>query len=116
MTKQMNFYHSSVIQYGEAVLFYRFNSKLGGYFINGVITSGSQESKLDFFKVWKYFLNEVVRDKEVFCAFMSEDNFNFFKDHTEYYDEINGMKVYKVDNVFVKTISSYYKATANQDG
>lgn len=115
MSKTLVFQKSSVIQYGESILFYRFDSNLGGYFINGVLTSGSDESKTDFFTIWKYFLNEVVRDKGVFCTFVSQQNVDFFKDHTQYYDEINGMKVYKVDNVFIKTISSYYKAAIKQD-
>jgi hypothetical protein len=115
MSKELTFQKSSVIQYGSAILFYRFDKHLNGYFINGVLTSGTKESKLDFYQIWKYFLNEVVRDKDVFCSFVSEQNVDFFKDHTKYYDEINGMKVYKVDNVFIKTISSYYKAAINQD-
>ena len=61
----MIFTHVSLIQEGEAALFYRFDRKLNGYMIAGVLISDNMDAKLQFFKVWKYFVYEVVQADDI---------------------------------------------------
>ena len=45
----MIFAHASLIQEGEAALFYRFDSSLNGYMIAGVLVSPTVEAKINFY-------------------------------------------------------------------
>ena len=56
----MIFTHASMIQEGESALFYRFNRPLNGYMISGVFIAPNMTAKLNFAKVWKYFVSEVT--------------------------------------------------------
>ena len=56
----MIFAHTSLIQEGEAALFYNFNRPLNGYMIAGVLINDTIEAKLNFAKVWTYFVSEIV--------------------------------------------------------
>ena len=52
----MIFAHTSLIQEGEAALFYRFDKVLNGYMIAGLFVLPNIEARLDFSKIWTYFV------------------------------------------------------------
>jgi len=105
----MIFRHASLIQEGEAVLFYRFNSTLNGYMIAGVLISPTVEAKLHFAKVWTYFISEIVRADDIYCSIPLEDQNSMFNNYLEYHATIEGIKIYKVDSYLKKQYSSYEK-------
>lgn len=108
MSKTLVFQHASVIQFGQAVLFYQYRKDLDGYLVAGVHIAPDVDAKLDFVKIWKYFLDEVVRDKEVYCSLATD--VDMFSGHIHYHSEINGLKIYKIDNFLKAGYSSYIKA------
>ena len=105
----MIFAHASLIQEGEAVLFYRFNRPLNGYMIAGLIIAPNLQARLHFAKVWKYFVSEVVQADDIYCSIPIEAENDMFKNYLSYHDTINGLKIYKVDNFLKKQYSSYDK-------
>jgi hypothetical protein len=105
----MIFTHVSLIQEGEAALFYRFDRKLSGYMIAGVIISDTMEAKLEFVKVWKYFVSEVVQNDDIYASIPLGVTNSMFTNYTSYYDTIEGRKLYKVDNYLKKQYSNYEK-------
>ena len=105
----MIFSHVSLIQEGEAALFYRFNRQLNGYMIAGVFVSDNVESKMNFAKVWTYFVSEIVRDRDIYCSIPLGVTNSMFKNYCDYYDTIDDLKIYKVDNFLKKQYSSYEK-------
>lgn len=105
----MIFTHVSLIQEGEAALFYRFDRKLNGYMIAGVIISDTMEAKLEFVKVWKYFVSEIVQKDDIYASIPLGTTNSMFTNYTSYYDTIEGRKLYKVDNYLKKQYSSYEK-------
>ena len=105
----MIFTHVSLIQEGEAALFYRFDRKLKGYMIAGVIISDTMEAKLEFVKVWKYFVSEIVQKDDIYASIPLGTTNSMFTNYTSYYDTIEGRKLYKVDNYLKKQYSSYEK-------
>ena len=64
----MIFAHASLIQEGEAVLFYNFNKQMNGYMIAGLIVVDNVEARLDFAKVWTYFVSEIVQADDIYCS------------------------------------------------
>ena len=105
----MIFTHVSLVQEGEAALFYRFDRKLNGYMIAGVIISDTMEAKLEFVKVWKYFVSEIVQKDDIYASIPLSTTNSMFTNYTSYYDTIEGRKLYKVDNYLKKQYSSYEK-------
>jgi hypothetical protein len=105
----MIFTHVSLVQEGEAALFYRFDRKLNGYMIAGVIISDTMEAKLEFVKVWKYFVSEIVQKDDIYASIPLNTTNSMFTNYTSYYDTIEGRKLYKVDNYLKKQYSSYEK-------
>lgn len=103
----MIFTHVSLVQEGEAALFYRFDRKLNGYMIAGVLIADNMEAKLNFVKVWKYFVSEIVRADDIYASIPIETNNSMFTNYTTYHDTINGLKIYKVDNFLKKQYSTY---------
>ena len=47
----MIFAHASLIQEGEAALFYNFNKSMNGYMIAGLLVTDNTEAKLNFTKI-----------------------------------------------------------------
>ena len=105
----MIFTHVSLIQEGEAVLFYRFDRKLNGYMIAGVIIADTMKAKLEFAKVWKYFVSEIVQADDIYTSIALGAANSMFDKYLDYYDTIDGLKFYKVDNFLKKQYSSYEK-------
>ena len=105
----MIFAHSSIIQEGEAALFYRFNRILNGYMIAGLFIAPNIEAKLDFAKVWEYFVSEVVQGDDMYCSVPLGVTSSLFKNYLNYHDTIDGLKIYKVDYYLKREYSSYNK-------
>jgi hypothetical protein len=103
------FAHTSLIQEGESALFYRFNRPLNGYMIAGVFVAPNIEAKLNFAKVWKYFVSEIVQGDDIYCSVPLGVNNSLFENYLTYHDTIDGLKIYKVDNYLKSEYSSYDK-------
>ena len=105
----MIFAHSSIIQEGEAALFYRFSRVLNGYMIAGVFVEPNIEAKLNFAKVWKYFVSEIVQADDIYCSIPVGVTSSMFDNYLDYHDTIDGLKIYKVDNFLKSEYSTYDK-------
>ena len=105
----MIFAHVILVQEGEAALFYKFDRKLNGYMIAGVLISDNMEAKLQFVKVWKYFVSEIVQADDIYASIPIDLTNSMFTNYTTYYDTIGGIKIYKVDNYLKKQYSNYDK-------
>ena len=77
--------------------------------IAGVIISDTMEAKLEFVKVWKYFVSEIVQKDDIYASIPLGTTNSMFTNYTSYYDTIEGRKLYKVDNYLKKQYSSYEK-------
>lgn len=108
----MIFAHCSIIQEGESAIFYRFNRQLNGYMIAGVFVAPNVQAKLNFVKVWKYFVTDVVRDDDIYCSVPLGVENNMFTDYLKFHDKISGLNIYKVDNFLKKQYSAYEHAKA----
>ena len=105
----MIFTHASMIQEGESALFYRFTRPLNGYMISGVFIAPNMAAKLNFVKVWKYFVSEIVQADDIYASIPIDLTNSMFTNYTTYYDTIGGIKIYKVDNYLKKQYSNYDK-------
>ena len=105
----MIFAHTSIIQEGEAAIFYRFNRPLNGYMIAGMFIAPNMAAKLNFAKVWKYFVSEIVQADDIYCSVPLGVTNSMFENYLEYHDTIEGLKIYKVDNFLKKQYSDYDK-------
>jgi hypothetical protein len=105
----MIFSHVSLIQEGESCLFYRFDRELNGYMIAGVFVAPTLSAKMQFAKMWKYFVSEVVRADDVYCSIMLGDKNSLFENYLDYHVTINGCKIYKIDNYVRDQHSSFIK-------
>ena len=106
----MIFVHTSLIQEGAAALFYRYSRPIKGYVIAGILVGNSTEAKLDFAKVWTYFVSEIVQADDIYCfgSFRRVTN-SMFENYLKYHDTIEDLKIYKVDNFLKKQYSNYDK-------
>jgi hypothetical protein len=105
----MIFAHTSIIQEGESALFYRFNRPLNGYMIAGMFIAPNITAKLNFAKVWKYFVSEIVQADDIYCSVPLGVTNSMFENYLEYHDTIEGLKIYKVDSFLKKQYSDYDK-------
>lgn len=105
----MIFAHTSLIQEGEAALFYNFNKKLNGYMIAGLLIAPNLPAKLDFIKIWKYFVSEVVRKDDIYCSTVVGIDNSIIAKCLQYHDTLEGIKIYKVDNYVKNQYSEYAK-------
>jgi len=105
----MIFAHSSIIQEGEAALFYRFSRPLNGYMIAAILVSDNIEAKMNFAKVWTYFVSEIVQADDIYASIPLEGQNSMFNNYLDYHDTIDGLKIYKVDNFLKKQYSNYDK-------
>lgn len=110
----MLFAHCSLIQEGEAALFYRFSKPLNGYVIAGLIVAPNVAAKLSFAKIWKYFLSKVVTSDDMYCSILEGSDTSLFDSYLEYHSEVDGLKIYKVDNAVKKPYSSYVQYLEGQ--
>ena len=105
----MIFAHTSLIQEGESALFYRFNRPLNGYMLAGLFIAPNMEAKLNFAKVWKYFVSEIVQADDIYCSIPVGVTSSMFDNYLDYHDTIDGLKIYKVDNFLKSEYSTYDK-------
>jgi len=105
----MIFAHTSIIQEGESALFYRFNRPLNGYMIAGMFIAPNITAKLNFAKVWKYFVSEIVQADDIYCSVPLGVTNSMFENYLEYHDTIEDLKIYKVDNFLKNKYSEYDK-------
>ena len=105
----MIFTHASMIQEGESALFYRFNRPLNGYMVAGLFIAPDMVSKMNFAKIWKYFVSEIVQADDIYCTISLELLNSMFNKYVDYHSTIDGIKIYKVDNFLKKQYSSYDK-------
>ena len=105
----MIFQHCKLIQEEGCVLFYRFDRHLNGYMIAGLLTAPDMVGKLALAKVWKYFVSEIVRNDDIYCSIPDYTSNEMFTNYTTYHSELNGIKIYKVDNYLKESYSSYTK-------
>ncbi len=105
----MIFAHASIIQEGESALFYRFDRSLNGYMIAGVFIAPNLTAKLNFVKVWKYFVSEIVQADDIYASIPLGVTSSMFENYMNYHDTINGFKMYKVDKFLKKKYSNYDK-------
>jgi hypothetical protein len=103
----MIFAHATIIQEGEAILFYNYNRKLSGYMIAGIIISPNTKARMCFAKVWRYFASEVVRGDDIYCSIALDKEDSMFINFLKYYGTIKGLRIYKVDNSLKEQYSSY---------
>ncbi len=94
---EIKFQHCTVLQKGNAVIFYNYNRELEGYFITGIIVAKDMTAKLHLASLIKYFFTEIVRNKDVYCS-LFDDESDFFNGHITKHSEINGMQVYKINS------------------
>ena len=105
----MVFAHVSLIQEGQAALFYRHTKKMKGYMIAGTLIGPDLIDKMNFAKIWKYFVSEVVQADDIYCSISLELSNSMFNNYLDYHSTIDGIKIYKVDNFLKKQYSSYDK-------
>ena len=105
----MIFAHIKLIQEGESCLFYRFDRKLNGYMIAGAFIAPNMTAKLHFAKIWKYFVSSVVQADDIYCSVPLGIGNSMFTNYLDYYDTIDGLKIYKVDSFLKEQYSSYEK-------
>ena len=105
----MIFTHASMIQEGESALFYRFSRPLNGYMIAGVFIAPNLTAKLNFVKVWKNFVSEMVQADDIYASIPLGVTSSMFENYMNYHDTINGFKIYKVDKYLKKKYSNYDK-------
>lgn len=103
----MIFKHCSLIQEGEAALFYRFNRPLNGYMIAGVIIAPKISAKIDFIKIWRYFVSEVVRSNDIYASLITDKDDSIFGVHATFHTDMGGRKIYKIDNSYRDLYSTY---------
>ena len=105
----MIFAHTSLIQEGEAALFYNFNRPLNGYMIAGVLINDTIEAKLNFAKVWTYFVSEIVQADDIYCSIPLEGKHSMFNNYLTYHSNLKDLKIYEVDSFLKKQYSNYDK-------
>ncbi len=110
----MIFKHVSMVQEGEAALFYRFNRPLNGYVIAGLLIADNTAAKLAFVKIWKYFVSEVVTRDDIYASIVPGVETSLFDRYLTYHSTIDGLKIYKVDNVLKEQYSMYAKHLKDQ--
>ena len=103
----MLFSHCKLIQEGDAVLFYTHSNVLNGYFVVGLIIAPDLVAKMNFAKIWKYFVSSVVLDDDMYCSLMPEVNNTMFTNYLTYHSTIEGRKMYTIDNYLKSKYSSY---------
>jgi len=110
----MIFKHCSLIQEGEAVLFYRYNRILKGYVISGVLIASNAAARVAFGKIWKYFVSEVVQADDIYCSLVPTIDGNIFSKYVHFHCEVDGLKIYKVDTAIKEKYSMYAKHLKDQ--
>lgn len=99
--------HCKVIQEGTCLLFYKYDKHLAGYFICGILVEDTPLGKLSFAKLWKYFLEELVRLDDIYCCKFPGISASILESYTEFYKTIEEVDIYKVKNYLQHTPNVY---------
>lgn len=94
---EVKFHHCTVLQKGEAFIYYMYNRELDGFLIASLVCASNTEAKVNLASLLKYFFTEIVRKKDAYCSLFDGEEDNFFPGHTVEHTEINGMPIYKID-------------------
>lgn len=105
----MIFQTVSLIQEGNSILFYRYNKQLKGYMIAGVFIGPNLEDQMNFGILWEYFISEIVKAADIYCSVLLGSQNSMFDKWINYYDTIDGLDVYKLDNAYTATHGNYAK-------
>ena len=110
----MLFQHCKLIQEGEAILFYQHSRKLNGYMIAGMLIAPNTAAKMAFAKIWTYFVSKVVMADDIYCSILPSADNTMFDNYLTYHDEVDGLKIYKVDNFLKDKYSSFARHLENK--
>lgn len=91
----IKFHHCTVINIGQAYLYYRYDKTLMGYFITSIAIANTIEAKRNFVEVLKYFFTEIVRGRDSYCS-LFDNSTEFFSKYTTTSQDYNGSTVYKM--------------------
>lgn len=105
----MIFKQCKLIQDSGCVLFYRYERELNGYMIAGLFTHEGIPGKVSMAKVWKYFVSEIVRGDDIYCAIPDYAMNELFTNYTTEHSIVDGVQIYKVDNYLKESYSEYTK-------
>lgn len=109
----MKFYPCTLLQDDKVALVYTYNRELKGYMIAGLYIHDTVAAKLRFAKVWKYFVTEIVRNDDIYCSIPISEEHSMFRGYLEFYDKIEDMDIYKVDNYLKHQYSDYLTHVEN---
>jgi hypothetical protein len=101
--------HCTIIQEGQAAIFYRHTKQLKGYMIAGTLVGPEMVDKMAFAKLWTHFISDIVRSDDIYCSILVGTENSMFTNYLDYYDTIDGLKIYKVDNYLKAQYSNYEK-------
>ena len=92
------FASASVIQKGEAMLFYQDRKDIPGYLIAAIICAPNTYARIDLVGVMNYFFKEIVRDREAYCSLFLDGITDIFPGQLSYKQELNGLSIFKIDH------------------
>jgi len=93
----IKFHHCTVLQKGEAFIYYMYNRELNGYLIASMVVANNMKAKIHLASIIKYFFTEISRNKDVYCS-LFEDGLEFFSEYITEHGELNGVKIYKIES------------------
>ena len=97
-----------LIQEDQAVLIYNHNLEINGIVIVAVFIAANLKDQIAFLKLWRHFLGNVVKGKEIYCClFKDMYEASPFKRELAPFTQINGIDVYKVRNFMLDKTSVY---------
>lgn len=94
---KVQFHSCTILQLGEAFVYYRHTKELGGYLITSVNVADNAEARLNLAELLTYFFREIVKTDNAYCMLFLESQ-EIFRKHVRYYKEYNGISVFKVTN------------------
>jgi len=97
---EIKFHHCTVLQKGEAFVYYNYNRELKGFFIASLVVANNLKARLNLAKLIVYFFKEIVRNKDVYCSLFN-NSANAFTNHMvksiTKHSELNGLTIYKIE-------------------
>ena len=91
----IQFHRCTVLQNGNAFLYYRHNKLLNGYHALSIVIGDEFKDKKSFAELLQYFFNEIVIDDDLYVSFVDNDN-GWFKYIDETPIEYGKHTIYKV--------------------
>lgn len=94
---ELLFAAASVIQKGEAMLFYQWRKDLNGYLVAAIICAPNTYARIDLTRVMSYWFKEIVKDRDAYCSLFLDGIIDIFPGQLHYAQELNGLSVFKID-------------------